>query len=305
MFSLPDLRAIYHGELRASEPMDRHTWMRVGGPAEFYCEPADRNDLTVLIRYLHEQKVPFMVVGRGSNLLVSDAGIRGAVINLETCLNEVRMEQDLVIAEAGVRLTKFVDFCVQHGLAGVEMLAGIPGTVGGAVVMNAGAHGGETADHLVYVELLRDGLSVRIEKRNAGFAYRKSGVTHDVVLSAAFRLSGGDAEALGRRRKELIMKRNQTQPLELPNLGSMFKNPAGMHAAKLVEEAGLKGKRIGNIQVSEKHANFMVNLGAAKAADVLGLIALVQQTVFERSGIKLELEVKLVGFTPEEVARVS
>ncbi|MCU0411671.1 MAG: UDP-N-acetylmuramate dehydrogenase [Bacteroidetes bacterium] len=305
MLSFPDLRAIYHGELRASEPMDRHTWMRVGGPAEFYCEPADRNDLAVLIRYLHEQKVPFMVVGRGSNLLVSDAGIRGAVINLETCLNEVRMEQDLVVAEAGVRLTKFVDFCVQHGLAGVEMLAGIPGTVGGAVVMNAGAHGGETSDHLVYVELLRESQSVRIEKRNAGFAYRKSGVMHDVVLSAGFRLSGGDAEALGRRRKELIMKRNQTQPLELPNLGSMFKNPAGMHAAKLIEEAGLKGKRIGNIQVSEKHANFMVNLGAAKASDVLGLIALVQQTVFERSGIKLELEVKLMGFTPEEVARVS
>jgi UDP-N-acetylmuramate dehydrogenase len=206
------------------------------------------------------------------------------------------MDSGNVAAEAGVRLTKFVDFCIQNELAGVEMLAGIPGTIGGAVVMNAGAHGGEIADHLVDVEVIRDNRVMRVRKAEAAFSYRHSGFSGDVVLEASFHLLHGNKEQLSGKRRELILRRNETQPLDLPNLGSMFKNPANTYAAKLIEQAGLKGKRVGDAQVSEKHANFIVNLGKARAEDVLKLIDLVKRTVYQNSGLMLELEIKMVGF---------
>jgi len=229
-------------------------------------------------------------------LLISDEGIRGAVINVEQALSKNYIEGDLVIAEAGGRLTKFVDFCIQNELAGVEMLAGIPGTVGGAVVMNAGAHGGQIADYLVEVEVIRNGQKQKVRKENALFAYRHSGFSQDAVLSAAFKLQRGDKEQLSARRRDLIFQRNKTQPLEFPNLGSMFKNPPNSFAAKLIEQAGLKGKRVGNAQISEKHANFIVNLGDAKAEDIVKLVDLTKRTVYQNSGVMLDLEVKLVGF---------
>lgn len=300
MVTLSDIKQFFRGHIAINEPMSKYTWMRVGGPADYYVEPADKQDLVEIARYFQANNYPFFMLGRGSNIIVSDNGVRCAVINLEATLANVRLEGDLVIAEAGVHLPKFVDFCIQHELAGVEMLAGIPASVGGAVVMNAGAHGGETADHIVEVEVLRAGTIQVIGKEDAGFAYRTSGFANDVVLSASFRLPKGDKEELGRRRRELILKRNATQPLTLPNSGSMFKNPPGMHAAKLIEQAGLKGKRIGNAQISEKHANFIVNLGDAKAADVVMLVDLVRRTVHQNSGVLLELEVKLVGF-PDEI----
>ncbi len=300
MIALSDIQSIVHGHVAMNEPMEKYTWMRVGGPADFYLEPAGRDELIAVLRYFGENRYPVMMIGRGSNMLVSDDGIRGAVVNVEGCLSDISMDGDLVVAQAGARLTKFVDFCVQRGLAGVEMLAGIPGTVGGAIVMNAGAHGGETADHLVDVEVLRQGALLWVKKEQGQFAYRRSGFTGDTVLTARFRLPAGDTEALAKRRKELIQKRNATQPLELPNLGSMFKNPPNNFAAKLIEDAGLKGKKVGQAQVSEKHANFMVNLGGATAADVVRLIDIVRRTVYQRSGIMLELEVKLVGF-PDDV----
>jgi len=296
MISLFDIQSILRGHIAVDESMAAYTWMKVGGPADFYIEPADKNDLISLVAYFHQQKYPWMILGRGSNVLVSDEGIRGAVINVEPALSGIRLEESLVVAEAGVRLTKFVDFCVQNELAGVEMLAGIPGTIGGGVVMNAGAHQGEVADHLVEVEIIRDGVVQRFSKEQGQFAYRHSGFTNDVVLSASFLLPKGDKEELAKRRRELILRRNETQPLELPNLGSMFKNPPQTHAAKLIEQAGLKGKRVGGAQVSEKHANFIVNLGTATAADVLRLIDLVKRTVYQNSGVMLELEVKLIGF---------
>ncbi len=305
MIALSDIQAIVHGHVSMNEPMEKYTWMRVGGAADFYIEPADRNELVAVLQYFHANRYPSMMIGRGSNMLISDDGIRGAVINIEGCLSDVRMEGGLVVAQAGARLTKFVDFCIQQGLGGVEMLAGIPGTVGGAVVMNAGAHGGETADHLVDVEVLREGALLWVMKDDGHFGYRRSGFVGDVVLAARFRLPAGDAAALSQRRRELVLKRNRTQPLELPNLGSMFKNPPNNFAAKLIEEAGLKGKKVGQAQVSEKHANFIVNLGGAKAADVVRLIDIVRRTVYQRSGIMLELEVKLVGFPEETKALVA
>jgi UDP-N-acetylmuramate dehydrogenase len=273
--------------------------MKVGGPADFYIEPADKDDLLAIVRYFRQQRFPWMMIGRGSNILVSDEGIRGAVLNVESALSSLSQSGGSIIAESGVRLTKFVDFCIQHGYAGSEMLAGIPGTVGGAVVMNAGAHGGEISDHLLAIEVLREGVVEVVRKEEAGFYYRSSALASDIVLAATFGFPHGEKEELSKKRRELIMKRNDSQPLDLPNLGSMFKNPKNAHAAQLIEQAGLKGKRIGDAQVSEKHANFIVNLGSAKADDVVKLIELVKRTVYQHFGLMLDLEVKLVGFPLE------
>jgi UDP-N-acetylmuramate dehydrogenase len=297
MISLNEIQKILRGNISVDEPMAKHTWMKVGGPADFYIEPADRNDLIAIVDYFHSHNYSWLAVGRGSNLLVSDEGIRGAVINMEPALSDIRLDKGIVTAEAGVRLTKFVDFCIQNEFAGVEMLAGIPGTVGGAVVMNAGAHGGQISDHLISVEIIRNGKIQTVEKNNAGFSYRHSGFTGDIVLGASFIFPQGDKEKLSVKRHEVVLHRNKTQPLELPNLGSMFKNPPNSFAAKLIEQAGLKGKRAGNAQISEKHANFIVNLGDAKASDIMKLIELIKRTVYQNSGVMLELEVQTVGFT--------
>ena len=300
MIALDEIRRVFRGRIALNQSLAPYTWMKVGGPADCFLEPADRKDLMDVVQVLTTQGTPLLMLGRGSNMLVSDAGFRGAVINLESGLTEIRMETGVVVADAGVRLTKFVDYCVQSGLAGVEMLAGIPGTVGGAVVMNAGAHGGEISDHCIEVEALQNGVAVRVPRSECGFRYRHSAFEDGVVLGARFRLQAGDTDTLIRRRKELIQRRNTTQPLELPNLGSMFKNPPNQFAAKLIEEAGLKGKTIGGAQVSEKHANFMVNTGQASAEDVLRLIELVKRTVYQHAGVQLELEVKLIGFRRPE-----
>jgi UDP-N-acetylmuramate dehydrogenase len=297
MISLTDIQKLLRGNIAVDVPMAKYTWMKVGGPADFYIEPADKNDLISIIKYFHEHHYSWMMLGRGSNMLVSDEGIRGAVINVENSLSGIRIEKKIVFAEAGVRLTKFVDFCIQNELAGIEMLAGIPGTIGGAVAMNAGAHGGEIADHLVEVEIIYDGIVQRIQKDEESFTYRSSRFSENVILGASFELKHGDKEKLSEIRREFILKRNETQPLEYPNLGSMFKNPSNTFAARLIEQAGLKGKRVGDAQVSEKHANFIVNLGNAKAADIVKLIDLVKRTVYQNSGLMLELEVKMVGFS--------
>jgi UDP-N-acetylmuramate dehydrogenase len=300
MVTLSDISQFFRGYIAINEPMSKYTSMRVGGPADYYVEPADKQDLVEIVKYFQKNGYPYLMLGRGSNMIISDEGVRCAAINLETSLSNVWKEGDLVIAEAGAHWSKFVDFCIQQELAGVEMLAGIPASVGGAVVMNAGAHGGETSDHLVEVEVFRAGRIQKISKEEAGFAYRHSGFDKDIVLSASFRLPNGDKKELVRRRREFILKRNTTQPLTLPNSGSMFKNPPGMYAAKLIEQAGLKGKRVGNAQISEKHANFIVNLGDAKALDVVTLVDLARRTVYQNTGVLLELEVKLVGF-PDDV----
>jgi UDP-N-acetylmuramate dehydrogenase len=175
-------------------------------------------------------------------------------------------------------------------------LSGIPGTVGGAVVMNAGAYGAEISDHLVSVEVIRKGKILSVQKVNGQFSYRHSGFIGDVVLDASFQLSHGDKEQLSAKRRELILRRNETQPLEMPNLGSTFKNPPSSFAAKLIEQAGLKGKRVGDAQISEKHANIIINLGNSKAMDIVKLIDLTKRTVYQNSGVMLELEIQMVGF---------
>jgi UDP-N-acetylmuramate dehydrogenase len=296
MIDLQEIKTFFRGRIVLQEPLAKYTSMRVGGAADYYFEPADKADVIQLVRYLRRQEFPYFVLGRGSNVLVSDEGYRGAVINVEEGLSDVRRAGELVIAEAGAKISKFVEFCIQQEFAGVEMLAGIPGTIGGAVVMNAGAHGGEISDYLVDVEVLRGDEVLRVKKEDAEFAYRTSAFVQDVVLEATFKLPAGDRETLIKRRSEYLRERNLKQPTNLPNTGSMFKNPRGTFAAKLIEQVGLKGKRVGDAQISEKHANFIVNLGNARASDVVTLINLARRTVYQNTGILLELEVKLVGF---------
>ncbi|MEE9225586.1 MAG: UDP-N-acetylmuramate dehydrogenase [Bacteroidota bacterium] len=301
MISIDEIKLFFKGEMKLSEPLLKYTSFRIGGPADYYLEPADKDELVNLIRYVQRNQIPFIIIGSGSNVLISDEGYRGVVINLEARVNRLEVRGDTVMAETGVRTPRFVDFCVQRSLQGVEMLVGIPGTIGGAVIMNAGANGGQISDYLVEVEVFREGKVIRVAKEEGEFAYRRSGFIRDVVLSAAFRLPRGDKDELMRRRREFLVRRGKTQPLNFPNSGSMFKNPPGTYAAKLIEEAGLKGLRKGDAQISELHANFFVNLGRASATDVLELMRIARKTVHEKFNTTLEPEVKLVGFSTELV----
>ncbi len=296
MVNIEDIRKFFRGKVALNEPLDMYTSLRVGGPADYYLEPADREELMQLLPYLKQCGCPYVILGRGSNLLVSDEGIRSAVINLEKALSSIRLDNNFVRVESGVSIARLIDFCIQHGLRGVEMLPGIPGTLGGAIVMNAGAYGGEISDHLIDVDVLRDGAVTTVKKQDAGFSYRRSGFAHDVVLEARFAFPPGEKEEIAKRRMEILTRRNQSQPLNYPNSGSVFKNPPGTFAARLIEEAGLKGTQRGQARISEKHANFIVNLGGAAAADVVGLILLAKNTVREKFNVVLEPEVKLIGF---------
>ena len=301
MLHLDELQNNFKGTLALNEMMSKHTSFCIGGPADLYAEPKDKFDLLTLVNFLQEQNIPFTMLGNGSNVLISDSGLRGVVINLESGLNNISYENNLVVVESGVMLNRFVGFCIQRELKGVEMLAGIPGTIGGAILMNAGAHGGEISDYIVDVEVIRDKKFQTVVKEEAQFQYRSSGFRSEVIVSARFQLQQGMKDEMMNVRKEMLKKRNATQPLDLPNSGSVFKNPKPLYAAKLIEECGLKGRQIGNAAISEKHANFIVNVGNAKADDVLSLMKLAKKTVKEKCNVDLELEVKLMGFAKEEV----
>jgi UDP-N-acetylmuramate dehydrogenase len=296
MIDISEIKQFFRGHIALHEPLSGYTSFRIGGPADYYLEPADKEDVVQIVSYFQRQQIPFMMIGKGSNMLVSDEGVRGAVLNLEAGLTNIHIDGDRVTVQAGMTLARFVDFCIQHGCKGVEMLPGIPGTIGGAIMMNAGAYGGEISDHLIEVEVLRSGKVITVAKQEAGFGYRRSGFAGDIILAASFKLLPGDKAEIMKIRRDLLMKRNRAQPVNFPNSGSMFKNPPGSFAAKLIDESGLKGTRIGGAQISDKHANFIVNHGDAKAEDVLNLIELARNTVMKKFGVNLELEVRLVGF---------
>lgn len=301
MIALDDIRRSFEGRIELGEGMARHVTFRIGGPADIYLEPRDKEDALGLFNHLRTAGVPYVLIGNGSNVLISDEGIRGAVVNLESGFNYLRVVDGEIVAGAGVKLAKFVDFCIGNGRGGAEMLAGIPGTLGGAIIMNAGAYGGEIADHMLRVEVIRNGKLVTIAKENGGFAYRTSSLTDDIVLEAAFSLPEGVAEPMKKLRRELLIKRNAAQPVNLPNAGSIFKNPPGHYAAVLIQECGLKGRRVGGAQISDLHANFIVNVEHASANDVLALIRIARQAVAERFDVRLELEIKLMGFEKEQI----
>ena len=302
MVHLEEIREIVtRGKILLEEPLDKLTTFNIGGPADIYIEPANVDELVKIIKYLDENEINYIVLGNGSNVLVSDEGFRGAVINLESGLNFIKIESGFVVAGSGVKLSRFVDFCIENGFAGVEMLAGIPGTLGGAIVMNAGAYSQEISEHIVDVDVIRKGKFIRLKRKECNFRYRGSDLEGDIVVQARFKFGPGDTEKMREKRREILIKRKQTQPVEYPNAGSIFKNPEGDFAGRLIELAGLKGLSCGDAEISTKHANFIINKGKAKAKDVLKLIKIARKKVYEKFGIKLELEVKLVGFKTEEI----
>lgn len=299
MISLSEIKQFFKGNISLNEPLAKYTTFRIGGEADYLVEPVDAPDLLSIVKYCNAKQMPFYVMGNGSNILISDEGIRGVVINLEKGFNYLRHENGAIISGAGVKLAKFVDFCIQNNYAGIEMLAGIPATVGGALIMNAGCYGGEISTYAAEVQVIRNEEIVNLNHQQSGFSYRNSNLKDTVIMQATFKLPEGDKEFLQKTRKMWMVKRNEVQPVEIPNAGCIFKNPAGNYAAKLIEECGLKGITSGGAMVSPKHANFIVNFDNATAHDVLELVKKVRKTVKEKKGIKLELEVKLVGF--EEV----
>ncbi len=286
------------GEMFHDEPMSRHVSWRAGGVAQRLYRPADLADLQQFLRQTPASE-PLLAVGLGSNLLVRDGGYRGTVVQMVGALTELRMDGDMIYAQAGVPGAKLARFAASNNLCGAEFFVGIPGTLGGMLAMNAGCYGGETWQKVARVQVLtRSGELLERTPQEYEIGYRYVALhnaSEELFVGAWLTLEAGDVEKARQDIKELMEKRSASQPLQQPNAGSVFRNPPGNHAAKLIEGCGLKGKRIGGAQVSEKHANFIVNVGGATAADIEDLIEEVKATVRQQTGIELHPEVRIVG----------
>ena len=285
-------------QILREEPMRLHTTFRIGGPAQFFVIPRTQEEAAAAVRLCRSEGAPYYIIGHGSNLLVSDKGYRGVVIQLFKEFSDINIEGTRIRAQAGASLAKIAAEALRAGLAGFEFAAGIPGTLGGACIMNAGAYGGEMKDVLLAVTVLtKDGEIREIPREELDMGYRTSRASREgwIVLGAAIELARGDEKEIRAKMEDLKQRRTDKQPLEYPSAGSTFKRPEGYFAGKLIQDAGLKGLRVGDAMVSEKHSGFVVNCGNATAADVDGLIRLVQEKVREDSGITLEPEVRRLG----------
>jgi len=291
--------------MRTNEPLSVHTSYAIGGPADILAHPADQKDLILLLQAIKTQKLRYFVLGGGTNLLVRDGGFRGVMVSLQR-MHAIKVEREyrsiggsfvVICAEAGASLVKLLSFSVEQGLTGLEFAAGIPGSVGGAVCMNAGTSLGEIGDIVESVTLISpDGVLSTRSAEEMEFGYRTASIPEGhLVLEVRVVLRHDDKEKIKARIKVLLNTRKQRQPWGLPNAGSVFKNPQEESAGMLIESAGLKGRKIGGAQVSEKHANVIVNTGKAKAADVLELMEIVKEKVLEVSGVRLEPEIKIIG----------
>lgn len=284
--------------IRRQEPMSLHTTFRIGGPADLFVTPGSIQAVADSIRICKETQTPYAVIGNGSNLLVSDTGYRGVIIQIGRNLNQVSVNGEEIRAQAGAMLSVIAKTALSESLTGFEFASGIPGTLGGAVVMNAGAYGGEMKDVLTEVTVLtREGeiRTVPAEKLEMGYRTSLAAKNGWIILEAVLKFQKGDAEAIRGRMEELKMQRVTKQPLDLPSAGSTFKRPEGYFAGKLIMDAGLRGFTVGGAQISEKHCGFVVNKGGATAEDVRNLICAVQKKVQEDAGVKLEPEVKFLG----------
>ena len=291
------LRAQIQGDVLENEPLKNRTTYRIGGSARLLVCPKDFEDLHRLNQLIQQSGVPRFILGGGANVLVSDAGFDGIVVHLKH-FDRLEFQGSTVAAGAGLILDAFVSKCLKRGLAGLERLSGIPGTLGGALRMNAGAFDAEISDHLLEVECMDfEGNHRFLAKSEVGFSYRQAPVIRDTyILGATFNFPAGTAEKLFIVREGILSRRYEKQPWQYPTAGSVFKRPPGHYTGKLIEDLGLKGARIGRAQISPKHAGIIINLGGAKAADVLGLIRLAQTEVLQNYGVKLELEQELIGF---------
>jgi UDP-N-acetylmuramate dehydrogenase len=276
--------------------MWQHTSLRVGGPAELFAQPLDEGDLAALLKVADREGIPVTVIGRGFNLLARDGGIRGLVVSLTMMTALKRLDESRISAEAGVWSMNLARFAQKQGLTGLEFTAGIPGSVGGLLTMNAGAHGRAILDS---VETLGSICAGSLQERRHGeleYGYRYLRLAPgEIVTRAVFRLTEGEPETIERTMQEMLAQRKATQNVGYPNAGSFFKNPEGAAAWKLIDESGLRGATVGGAQVSEVHTNFLVNAGGATAADFIELAALIKERVKVRTGIELEEEVKIVG----------
>jgi UDP-N-acetylmuramate dehydrogenase len=291
------LRGRLRGEVLENEPLENRTTYRIGGLARFLVCPQDLEDLKVLNQIIRDLRLPRFVLGGGSNVLVSDHGFQGIVIHLHH-FNRLEIEEERVSAGAGLQLDGLVVECLRRSLAGLEKLSGIPGTLGGALRMNAGAFDAEISNYLCTVECLDFLGSYRVlNKQEVQFHYRQAPAIRDTyILGATFQFTRNDVEELFRIRETTLARRYEKQPWQYPSAGSVFKRPAGYYTGKLIEDLGLKGRRSGRAQISPKHAGIIINLGGATADDVLQLIHLARNEVHRAYGIDLELEQELVGF---------
>ncbi|MBQ0004659.1 MAG: UDP-N-acetylmuramate dehydrogenase [Clostridiales bacterium] len=299
------LKAILPAErIHENEPMKLHTSFKIGGPADIYAEVATVDELKAVLRLMADTGAEHMLVGNGSNFLVSDEGYRGVMIRLGGDFDSISLEGSRITVGASKLLSGVSAFATENGLAGFEFASGIPGSIGGAIFMNAGAYGGEMKDVVKKVSLVSaDGSqNFQCSGEEMGFGYRMSSVqaTGAVVTEVVIELTQDDKEAIAERVKELAYKRNSKQPVQFPSAGSTFKRPVGGYAAALIEEAGLKGFTVGGAQVSEKHSGFVINIGDATCSDVIELMKAVRQKVYENSGIVLEPEVRIIGEEFEE-----
>jgi UDP-N-acetylmuramate dehydrogenase len=295
-----ELFKLIRGEVLENEPLEGRTTYRIGGRARFLVSPKDLEDLRSLNKFIQRNSLPKFVLGGGANVLFSDKGFDGIVIHLKN-FDRLIFEGSRVAAGAGLVLDQFVVSCLGRGLAGLERISGIPGTLGGALRMNAGAFDAEVSNHLLTVELMdEEGNYQVLPKEKVGFNYRTApAIQETYILGATFNFPSGCVEELFKVREEILSRRREKQPWQYPSAGSVFKRPPGYYAGKLIEDVGLKGKVIGRAQISAKHAGIIINLGGAKATDVLSLIHLAQSEVLKKFNVILELEQELVGFNGE------
>lgn len=287
-----------HGiDIRENEALKNYTYTKVGGPADFLAFPRNHYELSRIVTYANKANIPWMVLGNASNLIVRDGGIRGFVIMFDK-LNAVRINGYTLEAEAGANLIETTKIAKFHSLTGFEFACGIPGSIGGAVFMNAGAYGGEISHIFLSAKVLTPSGEIKtISARDMAFGYRHSAIqeTGDIVISAKFALKPGNYDTISQEMNRLNHLRQLKQPLEFPSCGSVFKRPPGHFAGQLIMEANLKGHRIGGVEVSEKHAGFMINVADGTAKDYEDLIAYVIETVENHSGVRLEPEVRIIG----------
>lgn len=281
-----------------NEPMKKHTTFRVGGPADYFVVPTKVGEIKAVVTLCEETGMPYYMIGNGSNLLVADKGFRGVIIQIYKAMNRVKTGGNIIRAQAGASLAQIAMEALEHELTGFEFAAGIPGTLGGAVRMNAGAYGGEIQDVLRKATVLtKEGKMIELSKEEMEFGYRTCIVERMgyIVLEAELGLNPGKRENIQAVMEELREKRVSKQPLEFPSAGSTFKRPEGYFAGKLIQDAGLKGFQVGGAQVSEKHSGFVINTGNATAADIMELMRQVNEKVKEQFGVSLEPEVRRIG----------
>lgn len=291
-------RILGEDQVRVDEPMKSHTTFRVGGPADYFVTPRSAEEVAAVVKVCKAYGEPLFVEGNGSNLLVGDKGVRGVVLQIFKSMSKIQVDGSEIIAEAGASLAQIANSALANSLTGFEFAAGIPGTLGGAVVMNAGAYGGEMKDVLESVKLLsEEGEVLELLAEELELGYRTSIIPKKkyIVLSAKLRLKKGNVEEIRAYMDELRKRRIEKQPLEYPSAGSTFKRPEGYFAGKLIQDAGLKGFTVGGAQVSEKHSGFVINKGDATAADIVSLMEQVADLVKKDSGVTLEAEVKRIG----------